>query len=272
MKKNKLLIIFAVLLLTGCANAFRQYYKPYTQIPFEKTKEVQAFSFDKTEEIFSLMKKGFAIIGTSDFTACGNITKEQAISHGKNIGADLVLISSKYLNTEQGVMPILQYQPGQTATINTSSNYHTTASAYGSGGYAYGSGNTYGSSTSYVSTPGTYSTQYMPYSYNRHEYHAIYLKKINVKELKLGVLFGEINPDTRKRLGTNSGCLISLVYEETPAYYSDLLDGDIVLECDGERINNPMQFSEMLKNTSNKTINLKIWRDGTTINKKIEFN
>ncbi|MHA1856680.1 MAG: hypothetical protein ACTSYY_11595 [Promethearchaeota archaeon] len=272
MSKNKLLIIFALFLLTGCTNAFKQFYKPYTQIPFERTKEVQAFSFNNADEVFSLMKKGFIIVGTSDFSAGGNITKEQAISHGKNVGADIVLISSKYLNTQQGVLPILQYQPGQSATVNTYSNYHTTASAYGSGGYAYGYGDTSGSSTSYISTPGTYSTQYLPYSYNRYEYHAIYLKKIDTKELKLGVQFGEISPEMRKKLGTNSGVLLWLVYEGTPAYYSDVMDGDIVLECDGQRVNDPMQFSEMLKNISSKTINLKIWRNGTTINKKIEFN
>ena len=169
-------------------------------------------------------------------------------------------------------MPILQYYPRQSATVNTYSNYHTTASAYGSGGYAYGYGDTSGSSTSYISTPGTYSTQYLPYSYNRYEYHAVYLKKIDIKKFKLGVLFGRINTKTRRKIGTNSGALLWLVYEGTSAYYSDLMDGDIVLECDGERVNGTIQFKEMLKNISSKTINLKIWRNGTILNKKIKFN
>jgi len=177
---NKIFLIFVILFISaGCANTFTRFYNPnlYNEYSFEKTQEVRSYRIGEPSEAKSYANNnGCVIVGSSDFITTG-VNEKQAISHAKKIGADVVLIYSKYIGTEQGVMPMVQYIPGKTATINTYSNYHTTANIYGNNWSAYGTGNTSGTSTSFISTPATISTQYVPYSRNKYEYHVYYLRK-----------------------------------------------------------------------------------------------
>jgi hypothetical protein len=270
----KYFILFLSLIsLIGCQSGFQKFYEPYTQKKFQPSNKVDVYNFSNTSEINDIIKKGYQIIGYSGFTSGRSVTKEQAVKHAKKVGANIVLMSSKFDKTVTGTIPITTYQPGGTSTVTTHSNSTTNASAYGSGGYAKGYGTTSGTSTSYINNPGTSQTNYIPYSTDRYKYLAYFLRSINISKLKLGVMDGKINANLRSQLNTNAGCLFFLVFENTPAFRSDIMDGDVLLELDGIRINSPGHLSKTLDaiNDSNSH-KFKIWRRGKVVIKEITLN
>jgi hypothetical protein len=164
-------IIIPSLFLTlfcGCAGRYGQFYRGAKHPP---TKNVKVYKY--TEDGLNRLKNsGYAVIGASSFNGPYE-SQDAAIIQAKNVGAHIVLLDSKYTGTQQGVVPLTQYHPGQTNTVT--SNESGSFNVYGSGGYGYG---TYsGSSTSYVHQPGYSTTSYFPYSVSRYDQKAIFLRK-----------------------------------------------------------------------------------------------
>ena len=127
--------IGAILLLTGCQNAYTQYYQPYLQKKLEPTNNVQYYTYQNEEELYNTLSRGYQIVGYSGFTSTKAPTKEQAISQAEKVGADIVLATWKFQNTENRTVPIMNYTPGTTSTT------YSNANVYGSNGNsAYGSG------------------------------------------------------------------------------------------------------------------------------------
>lgn len=172
------LLSLGLFLITGCANGFREYYRPAMLFgqgalaPYSG--KTQVFASNNIEsDGYTLGARGYVCIGTSGFTSTGRTTESQAKSQGESVGADIVLWSAQYLGSEQTTVPIVQYQPGQTSTTTYSGNAN--ANAYGSGGYGYANGNYNGQST--TTSPGTYTTQYVPVTVQRCAYQASYWRK-----------------------------------------------------------------------------------------------
>jgi hypothetical protein len=120
-------------------------------------------------------------------------------------GADIVFFSSELAGTQQGVRPIITYQPGQ--TYNTSEFGTVNANAYGSRGYASGFGTYSGSST--TTSSGTYNTQYVPYQYSIYRTSTAFWRKL--KPLVFGARYNPIPDDLRAALQRNTGA-----YPDTP--------------------------------------------------------
>lgn len=118
--------------------------------------------------------------------------------------------------------------------INTNATYN---SNYSNG---YGSANTnyYGSST-------TYGTKAVPYTTNirRYDQGAMYFIK-NTKKLKFGVQVIDIPREKRIEIG-KSGVIINLIFENTPVYNSNILEGDIVIQMNDNKIKNSQQFVKL---------------------------
>lgn len=91
----------------------------------------------------------------------------------KKIGAQVVLLSYQHTGTRQSVLPMTQYHAPQTTTVKSYSS--ASGSAYGSGGYAYGSAR--GQGTSYITTPGYTTTQYVPITTERYDHIAVFLRR-----------------------------------------------------------------------------------------------
>lgn len=263
MKQNLLLSISlmgVIFILTGCQNAYSQFYTPYLQKKLEPTDSVKYYTYNNEEDVLNALSKGYEIIGYSGFTSTKAPTQEQAISQAQKVGADVVMATWKFQNTESQTIPIMNYTPGTTSTT------YSNANAYGSNGSsAYG----YGTSTTY--TQGQYSTNYVQRTANRYMYGAYYLKKIDIKKLSLGVIFGNKTAEMSKKTGTNSGCPIRIVYENTPAYYNDLMNGDIILKANNEKVLSCEELSKTLSRS--KVISFEIWRNGNIIRKNdIQLN
>jgi PDZ domain len=195
-------------------------------------------------------------LGESHFQVSGSIDPDSLMFQAKKVGADVVLFRSVYLGSYQSAVPLLQYNPGTTSTTYSSGTVN--ANAYGNGGYAYGTGNYYGSST--TTTPGTFSTQVVPVTMSRYQYDAIFWRKRHPPIL--GVLPIPLTEEIRKILERNTGVLIAKIIDDSPAFRANLLEGDVILSFAGEDVISPSDFAEKTELHKGQKVDIGIWRNG----------
>ena len=228
------------LMFTGCATSgHTKFYQEYPQtqnmlqndqdrLVFLKDKEEpQVFTTDNMKrDVKKLMAKKYVLIGASSFN--GELEdKDDVISQAKRLGAVAVLYSWKYVNTQtnSGVITMPQ------------TNYFSgTVNSYGSGGTGTSTFN--GSSTGMVSTP--YSI-----TQRRYDQESAYFIKDSRKD-KFGIATLELTRDERINIG-RYGILIDNIMEDSPTYNSNLLIGDVIIEIDGQSLQNFQQFDKLLK-------------------------
>ena len=257
-----IILFFVILLLVGCA--VNPYYKFYadqtngadlTQLPnivlTDKEPEIYQGS-DITDDIQKMMENGYINIGYSSFNA-GNVNPNQAISHAKNIKAEIVLVYSEYTNTVSGSVP-LTLPDSETSTTNTSGNI------WGVGSY---------NETSKTATNKS-KTYDIPYSVNRYDYFASFWVK--TKELKFGVHLRELATNERRLIGSNKGVIITAVINNSPAFMSDLFADDILKQMGDTEIINMESVSQAVRKYKGKSVKVIIWRDGKTILKDVQLN
>lgn len=66
----------------------------------------------------------------------------------------------------------------------------------------------------------------------------------------------------RKTLERNTGALITVVIEDTPAFRANLLPGDIIIAIDSLDIVSPVQMVESLPLFAGRTVIVKVLRNG----------
>lgn len=97
------------------------------------------------------------------------------------------------------------------------------------------------------------------------------IEKGYVERAYLGILPQAITPDIQETLDLPSlkGVLIAKVEEDTPAEKAGLKRGDIIIEFDGQPVDNVDKFRLMVANAEvGKTVEIKILRDGKELIKK----
>ena len=73
-----------------------------------------------------------------------------------------------------------------------------------------------------------------------------------------------------KKLGKPRGALVASVADESPSDKAGIKAGDIILEFDGQNINEMNELPRIVAETDvGKVVNIKIWRNKKEINKKI---
>ncbi|MHA1540303.1 MAG: PDZ domain-containing protein [Alphaproteobacteria bacterium] len=103
-----------------------------------------------------------------------------------------------------------------------------------------------------------------------YEYTTHYLTKLDVNQMKLGAWIQNASVKTQQKIGTNIGAVLRVVYAGTAAEQAGLVDGDVVVEFNNQRIfgykylSNSVQKSKVGVATS-----LKIWRQGKMLDKTV---
>ena len=122
----------SVVYLAGCANDFATFYRPVTTASSEDIKKLTVPYSGKTQVLLSqnlkadgddLARKGYVALGISEFRTSKNLSQSTLLSYAQKIGADVVLFSSQYLGSQQGIVPVPIYHSGQTYTTETSGNH-----------------------------------------------------------------------------------------------------------------------------------------------------
>lgn len=262
----KFLSFFLIsLLLTGCANPYEQFYQDrmggFDYISsgdfIVTSNKPQLFTGDDPDTDFVKMyENGFNLIGFSSFNGVENINQNLAIKKAENLHASIVLIYKKYSDTVSGTS-VLTLPDTQTSTTTLFGN------AYSRGGMTTYYGNIY--STSY----GT-KTTLIPYSVNKYDYFASYW--IKRKPPPFGVLARELTKEMKKEIGSNKGAFVVAVVKDSPAYKSDILQGDIIRKIDNTDIDHPKTLSETTMKYAGKKVSVTFFRDGKELTREVLFN
>ena len=215
-----LLSIFTVFLLSGCGNSYDKFYKSNAAVTQklgdprenyeilkdgEEPKIAYSSKDNMEDDIAKLVAQGYELLGESLFVGEKD-TEKNVIEHAKKVGATLVLL----MDISEGVKT-------QTNTIMMPQTANT--SYYGS----YGSGSAY---TTY-SAPMNFTT-----SYERVHQEAYFLIK-NPKKLKFGLSVGNLTEKVKREVERNTGALVVAVFNDSPAFYSNVIRGDVIIKIDG---------------------------------------
>lgn len=230
-----LIISSMIFLFSGCASTYAKFYTEYDYTPSLRDgngtnviwladgETPQVFTTDNLErDVPSMVSKRYIPIGQSSFN--GDLEdKNSVINHAKNIKATAALYTWKYIDTQTNsgtlVLPTTNYFSG---TVT------------GNGGFASFNG----------STTGTTAT---PYSFTQRRYDqtaVFFIKDLSKK--KFGVIPRNIARDLQILIG-HTGVIIDNIFEDTPAYKSTLLIGDIVIEVDNQKVDSVESFLKILE-------------------------
>lgn len=253
--------LLGLLVVTACASGFEKFYTPappnalaaVVTLPPPQTPQLFAHSDDLQLDGKRLREQGFIFIGSSSFYGPANRSNaQQAVAQGKKVGAAVVMVKSQYMDTLTGVVPFTTTGPPQVATVNTSGTVNT----YGSGGYATG---TY-DSTGTVTMPGATTTNYLPYSIPRNTFYASYWAKGDPQKMRLGAYWVPLSDDLRHRLQRNTGVVINIVVNGTPAFRANVLEGDVVEKINNEDVIDVSGFRDQLRRFAGQQANLTVVR------------
>lgn len=262
-------LVLLLVLVAGCQNPYTQFYTNNLPPGYERriyphtseTRYVSAPSNDLSSSVRDLQLRGYIPIGQASFEAGAADYSSALRAKAKEVQADIVLVTSSYARTQSGVIPLMTFQPGQVSTTYNSG--HVNATAYGSGGFAQGSANYSGTST--TTSPGTMQTNYVPYNVQRNTYGAVFFRKYRSV---FGAFSEPLSTVQRQQLGRNSGLVITAVSDESPAFAANILPSDILLEIDGQPVLSESWLNQELEKKAGRTVNFSVWRQGET--KKIE--
>jgi hypothetical protein len=264
--KKTLTIITAALVLAGCANGYRDFYREIPGAtpgiiakrrvaPAPDAPIVDHSGLNPHDIIAQYGEQGYGAIGYSSFNG-GKAAESGAIEQGKKVGADIVVISNpQYTGTRSSVIPIV--------TPTTSTSYTAgSATAYGRGGpvTAYGSSST----TSYGS-----QTNYIPVNTDRFDYAAVYMVKL---KSYLGIRYRDLTPEERGTIQSNRGSVVALVVKGSNAFRADILTGDIILAVNGERVDDSDALGKMIEADRGTDVRLSIRRGSEVIEKTVPVN
>jgi len=249
--KHIISIMLLLFIVSGCkTTGYNQFYQPNFDI--DSMASVDRLKSNETPKIFAsndlntdikiLKAKRYLVVGTSSFNGPYEDT-EGAIEQAKDIGATVVLIKSEFTNTESITVPFL---------LPTSSTTYSSGNAY--------LGNTYGQ---YSGETKTYGKTVVPINkkQSRYDQAAVYFAKSNQK-MKFGFGLKELPANLKNDLERNSGLLVDIVYENTPAFMANVLVGDVIISIDGKAIYNHQTANMIFKEyvTGQGEIELKVIR------------
>lgn len=260
------ILMLLVLLISGCAtNGYAKFYTSAPGVtpeiiasnrsapPPAEPQVARAAEFDGLIDAYA--RKGYAAVGISSFSSGRNERDGDAIEQGKKIGADLVVvINPAYVGSQTTAIPI-------TIPTTTTSQTSGTATAYGTEGTATAYGNstttTYGSRTTYV-----------PMTVNRYEFGALYFVK---RRYSLGANYRDLTDEERRQLQSNRGAYVISVIDDSPAYESDILPGDVIVALNGQAANGHDGLSDLVKASEGRAVELTIIRQGVRLSKSVSL-
>ena len=65
--------------------------------------------------------------------------------------------------------------------------------------------------------------------------------------MRFGLRIDNLTPQIRQEIERNTGAIIRIVFEDTPAFYANLLSGDILLAIEGYEDKNSNHASKLLE-------------------------
>jgi len=209
--RSSLILVFLAVCLAGCINMFSLSYEPYELSqnlgPYvylgdqQQPRVMRSTSPDDFDSQFKiLLAQHYVPIGISDFTLAASPNLQGVSEQAKKINALVVLEGARYAGTEY--QTVMQAVPIRTTTVEAERNDASTTKVV------------------------RQETEYVPVTqaYDQYQFTAIYFAKSEYKSA-LGIYAIDIPPSLRDKLQRNTGAVIKIVYEESPAFNANLMGG-----------------------------------------------
>ena len=253
---NRIILLGVFLILSGCAaSGYQKFYNPYVEVSvlpepemIQEGQEPHVYGTDNFErDIRALKAKKYVPLGYSSFNG-GYEDKKNAQIQAKRVGATIVLVNSEYTNTQTTTSTLFLPDNKTTYHSGTANAYSTYNNSYG----GYGNANT---NATYSGTSTTYGTKAVPVTSHQRRYDqtAVYLVKINPK-MKFGVLLKDLTPSMRSQYERNTGTFVDIVFEDSPAFYSNVLPGDVIISVDGGAVRNARHAQELMAKVPSNSV------------------
>lgn len=95
------------------------------------------------------------------------------------------------------------------------------------------------------STYSGYGDQILTSNYSLHDQTAIYFVKSNQK-YRFGIKFRSLTQDDRIRFGRNTGAVVLVVIEGSPAFNANIIGSDLLVSVDGQAVTDPVHAVKLL--------------------------
>jgi serine protease Do len=266
-------LCFAIALLGGCAQSgYSKFYYPHVDINSlsdvelltENEEPELILSNDIESDTLTLVSKGYLPIGNSSFNG-GYESSKNAAKQAKSLGAKIVLVTSTFTNTLTTTSNLLL--PNNQTTYHSGTVQGNTTY---NGGYL-GSSNT---NATYSGTSTTYGTKAVPITTHQRRYdqNATYFVK-STKKFKFGLHLNDLTPAQRLRLERNTGANVFVVIEGSPAFYANVLPGDVLVSLDQKAIVNWEQAIRLMGEVplNQKQAELVVLRNGKLKTVQVNF-
>lgn len=225
---------------------WEKFYHPIWQgdelLPSEADPEVLASTGGFNDDLVMMWRRGFALLGYTYFNSPNSKTKD-AERFAKKLKARYLIVSSHLTSSSTRSVPL-------TLPNTTTSMTSGTANAWGSGGYATGTYN--GTTTTYGS-----QTTYIPITVNRFDKVGMYFAE--APKEGAGALFRDLNSGEVTLLGTRRAMAVIAVRDNSPAYYADILPGDLITNV-GEQPADRENWKAAMRRAEVHTI--RVYRNG----------
>ncbi|HUO58025.1 MAG TPA: PDZ domain-containing protein [bacterium] len=264
-------ILVAVLslgtLLSGCGNPYRENY--LSTLEKRNKDELSRLlppshpptlvtSNDLKDDSIRMRENGYLLIGRSKFHSAP-VDERQALDQAKQVGAEVVLVNHKYVNSVTESVPMSEYIPGQQV-----SHQETTVVQQGD------ATPTVIQKQSNTTVQGEFHTTFVDQNVDYYEYAATFWAK--AKPSLLGVLVKALDDKAKAQIGSNKGVLVRVVVKDSPAYDADILRDDILLNLGGEVIRDPDQFFDLVQRNEGKEVPLILYRAGQELTVNVKIN
>ncbi len=230
----------------GCANDYRNFYTPVVSAargdfvpPASGTLPRVMTGRDPRSDRRHMQESGYTLIGFSRFIApdTPSVGKDKALTQAESVHASVVILYSRYHDTQQKVMPVMSPQYGD--------DY----GRYGSyGGYA----------------PPVMNL--VPVTVSRYLFLATYWVRV---PYVLGAAVKDLTPSEHRMIGSNKGVKVVDVVTKSPAFYADLFQGDILTSVNGRPIYEASDFRALMNRYRGQKVDLHFLRGDRRMSRQI---
>jgi hypothetical protein len=219
------------------------------------------------EENDNLMRDGFICIGYSQLQNSFPGNFQNAMSNfGKELGVAKIIAFTEIAGVTS--TPIYTTSEAESnfegSRIGTYSNSSSQGSRIGTYSNSSSQGSRIGESS--TNTNNSTSANYVLSRSTIFSHTIFYYKKIRSLP-SFGMIIDDLNEKDVENLKRNTGVYVSLIFNDSFAYNSDINEGDIIIKLDDLEINEVGDFNDFIANLdpNSDSINVKLFR-----NEKIE--
>jgi len=196
-----------------------------------------------------LFGQGFVMVGYLGVTA--EVAPMDLIrQRASELGAARVLVNTR---SAESVTELRQVTSRSSASVATSTAFVSATS---------GSHSAYGSGTGISFIPGRASTEFVPFEKRQYDVQAAFWRKRAPN--RLGAYFEPIPPTLRQAFQRNTGALVIAIEDESPAFYANILPGDVIISVDNQDLLSADQLL-MLLEQSHGISSVSVLRNGSEV-------